>query len=46
MIDYLFYSRAFRAEPQKLVQISAGTVLPSAEHPSDHLPVVSRFFCR
>lgn len=44
MIDYLFYSRAFRAEPQKVVQISAGTVLPSAEHPSDHLPVVARFF--
>lgn len=44
MIDYLFYSPEFRAEPQDVVQIADQTVLPSAEQPSDHLPVVARFF--
>lgn len=43
MIDYLFYSSALRAEPRGILPISDGTVLPSAEHPSDHLPVISRF---
>jgi mRNA deadenylase 3'-5' endonuclease subunit Ccr4 len=44
MIDYLFYSPEFRAEPQKLPEISDRTILPSSEQPSDHLAVVSRFF--
>ena len=44
MIDYLFYSPEFRAEPQDVVQITDQTVLPSVEQPSDHLPVVARFF--
>lgn len=43
MIDYLFYSPKFCAEPQGVVQISDQTVLPSAEQPSDHLPIVARF---
>jgi protein angel len=43
MIDYLFYSQSLEAEPQDMVRISAEAVLPSAEHPSDHLPVISRF---
>ena len=44
MIDYVFYSPEFRAEPRDVVQISNQTVLPSAEQPSDHLPVVARLF--
>jgi mRNA deadenylase 3'-5' endonuclease subunit Ccr4 len=44
MIDYLFHSVNFRAEPERVVQISDQTILPSAEQPSDHLPVVARFF--
>lgn len=44
MIDYLFYSPAFRAEPQDLLRISDQTVLPSSDQPSDHLPVAARFF--
>jgi CCR4-NOT transcription complex subunit 6 len=44
MIDYLFHSPEFRAEPESVVAISDQTVLPSAEQPSDHLPIVSRFF--
>jgi endonuclease/exonuclease/phosphatase family metal-dependent hydrolase len=43
MIDYLFYSPEFRAEPQDVVQISDQTVLPSSAQPSDHLPIVARF---
>lgn len=44
MIDYLFYSPAFRAEPQSILQISDRTVLPSSDQPSDHLPIAARFF--
>jgi endonuclease/exonuclease/phosphatase family metal-dependent hydrolase len=44
MIDYLFYSPAFRAEPQSILRISEQTVLPSSDQPSDHLPVAARFF--
>ena len=43
MIDYLFYSPAFRAEPQSILQISERTVLPSSDQPSDHLPIAARF---
>jgi endonuclease/exonuclease/phosphatase family metal-dependent hydrolase len=43
MIDYLFYSAAFRSEPQALLRISNRTVLPSSDQPSDHLPIVARF---
>jgi mRNA deadenylase 3'-5' endonuclease subunit Ccr4 len=44
MIDYLFHSTALRAEPEPVPRISDETPLPSAEQPSDHLPVVSRFY--
>jgi endonuclease/exonuclease/phosphatase (EEP) superfamily protein YafD len=43
MIDYLFYSAEFRADPRSVMQISDQTVLPSATQPSDHLPIVARF---
>ena len=43
MIDYLFYSPEFRAEPQNVVHISDRTILPSAAQPSDHLPIIARF---
>ena len=46
MIDYLFYSPAFRAEPQSILQISERTVLPSSDQPSDHLPIAARFLWR
>jgi mRNA deadenylase 3'-5' endonuclease subunit Ccr4 len=44
MIDYLFHSANFRAQPERVLQISDETILPSAEQPSDHLPIVARFF--
>jgi mRNA deadenylase 3'-5' endonuclease subunit Ccr4 len=43
-IDYLLYSPEFGAEPQKPLQISDRTVMPSPEQPSDHLPIMARFF--
>lgn len=46
MIDYLFYSLEFRAEPQSILQISDRTVLPSSDQPSDHLPIAARFLWR
>jgi endonuclease/exonuclease/phosphatase family metal-dependent hydrolase len=44
MIDYLFHSSNFRSQPERVLQISDQTILPSAEQPSDHLPVLARFF--
>jgi protein angel len=44
MIDYLFYSPTLRAEPLPLPSISDQAALPSAEQPSDHLAVASRFY--
>ena len=46
MIDYLFYSQAFRAEPESILPISDRTVLPSSDQPSDHLPIAARFLWR
>ncbi|MGH7766898.1 MAG: endonuclease/exonuclease/phosphatase family protein [Candidatus Binatia bacterium] len=43
-IDYLFHSTALGAEPQPVPRITDETALPSAAEPSDHLPVVSRFY--
>lgn len=43
MIDYLFHSPQLAAQPADSVPIDARTVLPSAEQPSDHIPVVARF---
>jgi CCR4-NOT transcription complex subunit 6 len=44
MIDYLFYSSALRAEPLPLPSIAPEAALPSAEQPSDHLAITSRFY--
>jgi mRNA deadenylase 3'-5' endonuclease subunit Ccr4 len=43
MIDYLFYSSALRAEPLPVPVIDDRTILPSAEQPSDHVPVRAKF---
>lgn len=44
MIDYLFYTPSLCAAPRPVARIDHHTPLPSADHPSDHLPVVSQFF--
>jgi protein angel len=44
MIDYLLYSSTLRPEPDPVYPILDDTPLPSAEQPSDHLPVVSKFY--
>ena len=46
MIDYLFYSGTLQTEALPLPRIDDRTVLPSAEQPSDHLPVRARFSWR
>jgi mRNA deadenylase 3'-5' endonuclease subunit Ccr4 len=43
MIDYVFYSAQLHAKPADSFAIDARTVLPSAEQPSDHVPVIARF---
>jgi mRNA deadenylase 3'-5' endonuclease subunit Ccr4 len=43
MIDYLFCSSSFQAEPLPVSPVEDQTVLPSAEQPSDHVPIVARF---
>jgi mRNA deadenylase 3'-5' endonuclease subunit Ccr4 len=43
MVDYLFYSPALQAEPLPIPVIDDRTVLPSAEQPSDHVPVRANF---
>ena len=43
MIDYLFYSSPLAAEPMMPDRIDDRTVLPSAEQPSDHVAIMSRF---
>lgn len=43
MIDYLFYTSGLRARPQAVPRIDHQTPLPSAQHPSDHVPVMSQF---
>jgi mRNA deadenylase 3'-5' endonuclease subunit Ccr4 len=43
MIDYLFYTGALRAQPRGIVAVDRHAVLPSAEAPSDHVPVVAEF---
>jgi len=42
MIDYIFFSPGFRAEPVDVLPLSQETILPSAAEPSDHLPIVAR----
>jgi mRNA deadenylase 3'-5' endonuclease subunit Ccr4 len=43
LIDYLFYSGSLRATPLLPASIDAGTPLPSADQPSDHLPLIAQF---
>jgi mRNA deadenylase 3'-5' endonuclease subunit Ccr4 len=43
MIDYLFYSSALQAEALPVPVIDDRTILPSAEQPSDHVPVRAKF---
>jgi mRNA deadenylase 3'-5' endonuclease subunit Ccr4 len=43
MIDYLFCSSSFRAEPLPVSPVADRTVLPSAEQPSDHVPIAAGF---
>jgi endonuclease/exonuclease/phosphatase family metal-dependent hydrolase len=46
MIDYLLYSSLLTAEAERPAAIADHTILPSAEDPSDHVPIFSRFFWR
>jgi endonuclease/exonuclease/phosphatase (EEP) superfamily protein YafD len=43
LIDYLFYRGFLGALPVLPDSIDEDTVLPSAEMPSDHLPLVAKF---
>lgn len=43
MIDYLFCSSSLTAEPLSVSLVEDQTVLPSAEQPSDHVPIAARF---
>lgn len=43
LIDYLFYSSRLSAEASVLSRIDDQTILPSAEEPSDHVPIMARF---
>jgi mRNA deadenylase 3'-5' endonuclease subunit Ccr4 len=43
LVDYLFHTPDLTATPHDLPQFPAGTTLPSAEQPSDHLPVRATF---
>ncbi len=42
-IDYIFYTAGLKAKPAKLMKIDDLTPLPSAEEPSDHLPLAATF---
>lgn len=41
MIDFVFVDHALQAESHPLVPVEDGSVLPSREIPSDHVPVVA-----
>ena len=43
LIDYLFYSAGLSAEALVLSRVDDRTILPSAEEPSDHVPIMARF---
>ncbi len=43
MIDYLFHSTALSAAPSAPRRIDDQTILPSAEEPSDHIPIMAHF---
>lgn len=42
-IDYLLHSSDLRSTPDPLAAIDDGSALPSADEPSDHLPVAATF---
>jgi mRNA deadenylase 3'-5' endonuclease subunit Ccr4 len=46
MIDYLFHTSGLSSEPQAIIAIGDGTVLPCAEEPSDHVAIAARFESR
>jgi endonuclease/exonuclease/phosphatase family metal-dependent hydrolase len=41
LIDYIFHSTALQSQPLDPPEVSDATVLPSAEQPSDHLPLAA-----
>lgn len=41
-IDFLFHSRALRAQPDRLPELDDRTPMPSETEPSDHLPIAAR----
>jgi mRNA deadenylase 3'-5' endonuclease subunit Ccr4 len=43
MIDYLYHSSALRSEAEAPPPVDHDTALPSAEQPSDHVPLTARF---
>jgi mRNA deadenylase 3'-5' endonuclease subunit Ccr4 len=43
LIDYLFYSSEFHADPVVPPTIDDFTILPSAEQPSDHVAIMAKF---
>ncbi|HEX5082581.1 MAG TPA: endonuclease/exonuclease/phosphatase family protein [Blastocatellia bacterium] len=42
-IDYIFHTPGLSAEPARLMEIDDLTPLPSADEPSDHLPIMAAF---
>ena len=43
MIDYVFYTEVFRAQPVAVPVIDDQTPLPSYDQPSDHLALMAHF---
>lgn len=43
MVDYVFYTEAFRAQPVAVPVIDDQTPLPSYDQPSDHLALMAHF---
>jgi endonuclease/exonuclease/phosphatase family metal-dependent hydrolase len=43
MVDYVFYTEAFRAQPVAVPVINDQTPLPSYDQPSDHLALTAHF---
>ncbi|HTS31501.1 MAG TPA: endonuclease/exonuclease/phosphatase family protein [Bryobacteraceae bacterium] len=43
LIDYVFHGSSLRARPAPTAPLGPESVLPSAEQPSDHLPLIARF---
>lgn len=46
VVDYLFFDQALAATPRPVVAVTNDTPLPSAEQPSDHVPVTATFTWR